>query len=70
MNANRKSAAPNRVAESAKRSVHLAHEPEVTLLGDKGPAERPVRIVVVDDHRFMREVIAAMLRRQELDIRC
>jgi CheY-like chemotaxis protein len=27
-----------------------------------------VRIVVVDDHRFMREVIAAMLRRQ--DDRC
>jgi DNA-binding NarL/FixJ family response regulator len=29
------------------------------------PLEKPIRIVVVDDHRFMREVIAAMLRRQD-----
>src|ERR1700751_2931670 len=45
---------------------------ELTLPGEKQPApdrgrahEGPIRIVVVDDHRFMREVIAAMLRRQD-----
>jgi DNA-binding NarL/FixJ family response regulator len=45
---------------------------ELTLPREKQPAsdrgrahEGPIRIVVVDDHRFMREVIAAMLRRQD-----
>ncbi len=30
-----------------------------------GPTSPPISIVVVDDHRFMRELISAMLARQE-----
>ena len=32
---------------------------------NRGAADQPISIVVVDDHRFMRELISAMLARQE-----
>lgn len=32
---------------------------------DPGAARQPISVVVVDDHRFMRDVISAMLARQE-----
>ena len=39
------------------RAQHAVEEP--------APAQPPISIVVVDDHRFMRELISAMLARQE-----
>lgn len=50
-------------AHRAKQDLILLREQGKPSSGN-GARERPVRIVVVDDYRFMREIIATMLRRQ------
>jgi DNA-binding NarL/FixJ family response regulator len=48
----------------SKREPTLPREKQSASDRNHAPAG-PARIVIVDDHRFMREVIAAMLRRQD-----
>ena len=56
----------SRQADSAEESCHASHtEPTCEPQPPDAAAVQPISIVVVDDHRFMRDLISAMLARQE-----
>src|SRR5436190_21479188 len=48
-----------------KPSLQKVERSRPIRLGKLGKIETPISIIVVDDHRFMRGLISAMLARQE-----